>query len=286
MIKKNWLILGGEYNMTDTIKFDLHTHNERCGHAIGTIEDYVKKAIEYGLNYIGISDHSPYFYSEEDHLYPTIAMPKSEFVPYINEVLRLKKKYEDKIHVLLGMESDFYSEHIDVYRRQYLLHPFDYVIGSVHYVQDLNIFKKGRWEGLTSQQKIQVKEEYYDLIQQSAKSGVFQILGHIDAMKGFYPEFTSIETDAIEQTLKIIGEEDVAIEINTSGKTKDCGGWYPADEILERALFYNVKVSFGSDSHTPDRIGDEFELVQKRLKEIGFSEWAYFIEKKRYMTPL
>jgi histidinol-phosphatase (PHP family) len=272
--------------MTDTIKFDLHTHNERCGHAIGTIEDYVKKAIEYGLNYIGISDHSPYFYSEEDHLYPTIAMPKSEFVPYINEVLRLKRKYEDKIHVLLGMESDFYPEHIDVYRSQYLLHPFDYVIGSVHYVQALNIFKKGRWEGLTSQQKIQVKEEYYDLIQQSAKSGVFQILGHIDAMKGFYPEFTSIETDAIEQTLKIIGEEDVAIEINTSGKTKDCGGWYPADEILERALFYNVKVSFGSDSHTPERIGDEFELVQKRLKEIGFSEWAYFIEKKRYMTPL
>ncbi|KKI89258.1 phosphoesterase [Bacillus sp. SA1-12] len=268
------------------VKFDLHTHNELCGHAVGTIEDYVKQAIEYGLDYIGISDHSPYFYSEEDQLYPTIAMAKSEFVPYIEEVLRLKEKYKDKIHVLLGMESDFYPDYISIYRDQYLLHPFDYIIGSVHYVQDLNIFKKGRWEGLTTQEQVRVKEEYYDLIQQSARSGAFQILGHIDAMKGFYPAFSDIETGSVEETLKVIGEEDIAIEINTSGKTKDCGGWYPSDDMLERALFYNVKVTFGSDSHKPERIGDEFDLVKKRLKEIGFKEWAYFVEKKRIMTAL
>lgn len=184
--------------MTNSIKFDLHTHHERCGHAIGTIEDYVKQAIEYGLHYIGISDHSPYFYSEDDHLYPTIAMAKSDLVPYIEEVLRLKK-YAGKIHVLLGMESDFFPDHIEVYRDQYLLHPFDYIIGSVHYVQDISIFKRGRWNGLSSREQSKVKDEYYELIQKSAKSGVFQILGHIDAMKGFYPAFSSIETDSIEK---------------------------------------------------------------------------------------
>ena len=115
---------------------------------------------------------------------------------------------------------------------------------------------------------------------------MFQILGHIDAMKGFYPDFSSIQTDAIEKTLKIIGQEDIAIEINTSGKTKDCGGWYPADDILERALFYHVKVTFGSDAHTPERIGDDFERVQKRLKEMGFTEWAYFVNKQRILTSL
>jgi histidinol-phosphatase (PHP family) len=272
--------------MTESIKFDLHTHHHRCGHAIGTIEDYVKQAIDYGLHYIGISDHSPHFYSDEDQLYPSIAMAKSEFVSYIEEVLHLKEKYQDKIHVLLGVESDFFPDHIGIYRDQYLLHPFDYIIGSIHYVQDVNIFKRDRWDGLTSREKLIVKEEYYDLIQKSAKSGAFQILGHIDAMKGYYPAFSAIETEAIEKTLKIIGEEDVAIEINTSGKTKDCGGWYPADDILERALFYNVKVTFGSDAHKPERIGDDFELVQKRLKEIGFKEWAYFVKKQWVMTAL
>ncbi len=270
----------------NTVKFDLHTHHHRCGHAIGTIEDYVKRAIDYGLQFIGISDHSPYFYSEEDQLYPTIAMAKSQFVPYIEEVLHLKEKYQDKIHVLLGMESDFFPDHINLYRNQYSQYPFDYIIGSVHYVRDVNIFKKGRWEGLTRQEQREVKEDYYGLIEQSAKSGLFQILGHIDAMKGFYPAFSEIETNVIENTLKIIGQEDVAIEINTSGNTKDCGGWYPANDILERALHYGVKVTFGSDSHTPERICDEFELVQKKLKEIGFRDWAYFVKKERILTPL
>ncbi|MCM3162742.1 histidinol-phosphatase [Metabacillus litoralis] len=268
------------------MKFDLHTHHERCGHALGTIEDYVKQAIDYGLKYIGISDHTPYFHSDEDQLYPGIAMAKSDLVKYVEEVLHLKGKYQDKIHVLLGMESDFFPDHFNVYREQLLKYPFDYIIGSVHYVHDVNIFKKGRWEGLTSQEQVEVKDEYYRLIQQSAKSGFFQVLGHIDAMKGYYPEFSAIETNMIDSTLEVIGQEDVAIEINTSGKTKYCGGWYPSDEILERALHYNVKVTFGSDAHKPERICDEFELVQKRLKEIGFKEWAYFVEKKRYLTSL
>jgi histidinol-phosphatase (PHP family) len=269
-----------------SVKFDLHTHHERCGHAIGTIEHYVKAAIEKGLDFIGIADHSPYFYSEEDQLYPTIAMAKSELPRYVDEVLRLKQQYEGKIQVLLGIESDFYPEHLEVYRQQLDLYPFDYIIGSVHYVDNMSIFKKDRWEGLTHQQKVETKEKYYDLIEQSARSGAFQILGHIDAMKGFYPEFSSIPTDVVENTLKVIAESDIAIEINTSGKTKDVGGWYPSDEILERALFYGVKVTFGSDAHTPERVGDEFELVQKRLKEIGFKEWAYFIQKQRFMSLL
>lgn len=268
------------------IKFDLHTHHYRCGHAIGSIEDYIKQAIDYGMNYIGISDHSPYFYSDEDQLYPTIAMSKSEFPHYVSEVMALKEKYKDKIHVLLGVESDFFPEHMELYRDTYAPYPFDYIIGSVHYVKGVNIFQKGRWDGLTAKQKVEVKDEYYHLIQQSAKSNLFQILGHIDAMKGFYPDFSNIETDIIEKTLEIIGHEDVAIEINTSGKTKDCGGWYPSDDILERALFYKVPVTFGSDSHVPERLCDEFDLVRKKLKEIGYNEWVYFIQKQRYVTPL
>jgi len=272
--------------MTNSVKFDLHTHHDRCGHAKGNIEDYINAAIDNGLQFIGISDHSPYFYSDEDQLYPGIAMAKSEFENYIQEVLSLKEKFQDKIHVLLGVESDFFPKYIELYRDHYKKYPFDYIIGSVHYVQDINIFKKGRWDNLAKAQKVKVKEEYYHLIEQSARCNVFQILAHIDAMKGFYPPFSEIETEVVDNTLKIIGEEDVAIEVNTSGSTKDVGGWYPADDILERALFYNVKITFGSDAHIPRRVADEFELVQKRLKEIGFKEWAYFVNKKRIMTTL
>lgn len=268
------------------MKFDLHNHNYRCGHAEGNIEDYIKVAIDRGLSYIGIADHSPHFYSEKDHLHPGITMKKSEFPGYIDEVLELKKKYEDKIHVLLGVESDYFYEHEDVYRNEYNKYPFDYIIGSVHFVGGMNIFKRDRWDGLSDQDLLRDKERYYKQIQQSARSGMFQILGHIDAMKGYYPEFSQIETPIIDETLKVIAEEGVSIEVNTSGKLKDCGGWYPSNEILERAHHYGVDVTFGSDAHVPERIGDDYEEVQQKLREIGFKEMVYYVEKKRQVVKL
>ncbi|WP_071396827.1 histidinol-phosphatase [Bacillus tuaregi] len=268
------------------MKFDFHTHHDRCGHARGSIRDYIEAALDCGLSMIGIADHSPYFGMEEDQPYPHITMAKSEFPHYIKEVQQLKKEYEGKIDVLLGIEADFFPESVDIYRRCFQPYPFDYIIGSVHHVDGESIFHKTRWEGLSAEQKVKTKNAYYDLIEKSARSGMYEILGHIDAMKGFYPAFSTIQTNAVDKTLQIIAEQDVAIEVNTSGKTKDVGGWYPSYEILERALYFGVKVTFGSDAHDPERVGDDFELVRQKLKEIGFQDWCYFKEKKRYSVSL
>lgn len=269
------------------MKFDLHTHHFRCGHADGNIREYVEAAIRADLKVIGISDHTPYFGSPEEQPFPYIAMGKSDLANYVNEVLQLKKEYEGKIDVLLGIESDFFPEHFEAYRQALSSYPFDYIIGSVHQVSGVSIFNKNRWKDLTPKQKIAEKENYFSLIRQSAQSGMFQILGHIDAMKGNYPSFSDIATeDALEETLKVIAECGVAIEINTSGKTKLSGGWYPSNAILERAHFYGVDVTFGSDAHKPSRVGDEFEEVAAVLRDIGFKEWVYFKQKQKVTVPL
>lgn len=269
------------------MKFDLHTHHFRCGHADGNIRDYVEAAISAGLSVIGISDHTPYFGSPEDRPFPRISMGKQAFAGYVNEVLKLKKEYEGRIDVLLGIESDFFPEHAEIYRNTLNQYPFDYIIGSVHSVGGVSIFNENRWKGLSPAAKIATKEAYYELIEQSARSGMFQILGHIDAMKGNYPEFTEIPAAAaIDQALQAIAENEVAIEINTSGKTKRSGGWYPNDAILERALHFGVDVTFGSDAHIPARVGDEREDVARRLKEIGFREWVYFKQQQKITVPL
>lgn len=269
------------------MKFDLHTHHFRCGHADGNIRDYIEAGIAAGLSVIGISDHTPYFGDPEEHPFPHIAMAKKEFANYVEEVLKLKQEYEGTIDVLLGIESDFFPAHAEVYRKVLAQYPFDYIIGSVHSVSEVSIFNKNRWKNQNKQDKIATKEAYYSLIQQSARSGMFQILGHIDAMKGNYPAFSDIPADAaIDETLRVIAENQIAIEINTSGKTKLSGGWYPSDAILERALHYGVEVTFGSDAHTPKRVADEWDNVAKRLKEIGYSEWVYFKNKQKVVVPL
>lgn len=269
------------------MKFDLHTHHVRCGHADGNIEDYILAGIDAGLSVIGISDHSPYFYHEEDQPSPGIAMARSDFANYVSEVLRLKEKYAGRIEVLLGMESDYFPDYVEAYREAYKDVPFDYLIGSVHQVSGVSIFNRNRWKKLDEAGHINEKESYYELIKQSALSGMFDILGHIDAMKGYYPAFSDIPaTEHIDDTLRTIGECGVAIEINTSGSTKDVGGWYPSDDILERALHFGVNVTFGSDAHVPSRVGDEWELVAKRLKEIGFSQWVFYRQRQQVVVPL
>ncbi|GIP49435.1 histidinol-phosphatase [Paenibacillus sp. DXFW5] len=269
------------------MKFDLHTHHFRCGHADGNIREYIEAGLAAGLAVIGISDHTPYFGHEEDQPFPRIAMGKQAFAGYVEEVLKLKQEYAGRIDVLLGIESDFFPEHVGAYRNTLNQYPFDYVIGSVHSVGEVSIFNKNRWKGLSREEKVASKETYYDLIRQSARSGLFQILGHIDAMKGNYPAFTDIPAaQAIDETLRTIAEHQIAIEINTSGKTKLSGGWYPDDSILERALHFGVSVTFGSDAHTPLRVGDEWEQVARRLKEIGFHEWVYFKNKQKITVPL
>lgn len=268
------------------MRFDLHTHHHRCGHAIGTIRDYIEAAIEKNFQVIGISDHSPYFAEESDQAKPGIAMAKSEFSHYIDEVLQLKQEYAPQIDVLLGVESDFFAEHAPLYQRQFELYPFDYIIGSVHFVHGISIFNKRRWEKLSKGEQIKVKEAYYLSIQQSVRSGMFNILGHIDAMKAYYPPFSELETPVVDETLRIIGEHDIAVEINTSGKTKLVGGWYPADDILERALFHGVDVTFGSDAHKPERVGDEWEEVHEKLRDIGFKHWVYYKQKQRQVVKI
>ncbi|GAB6927081.1 histidinol-phosphatase HisJ [Paenibacillus sp. JCM 10914] len=269
------------------MKFDLHTHHFRCGHADGNIRDYVEAAIAADFQVIGISDHTPYFGSDEEQPFPSISMAKREFDHYVREVLDIKKEYEGKIKVLLGIEADYFPQHAHVYQQALSAHPFDYIIGSIHHVRDVSIFNKNRWNHLTTDEQKADKEEYFNLIRQSARSGMFQIIAHMDAMKGNYPPFSDIVTDeAIDETLRVIAECGLAIEVNTSGKTKLSGGWYPSHAILEVAHHHGVDITFGSDAHKPSRVGDEFDEVAKVLKDIGYNEWVYFEQKQKVTVPL
>ncbi|MEW4371559.1 histidinol-phosphatase [Paenibacillus kandeliae] len=269
------------------MKFDLHTHHYRCGHADGDIRDYIEAGIAAGLQVIGISDHTPYFGFDEDQAFPNISMGKSQLSAYVQEVLDLKKEYAGKIDVLLGIESDYFPHHAHLYKQQLDQYPFDYIIGSVHFSSGRSIFDTSRWQELDNAEQIAVKEEYFRMIGESAQSGMFHILGHIDAMKSNYPAFTDIEAPhALDKMLQTIASSGVAIEVNTSGKIKACGLWHPIDAILERAHHFGVEISFGSDSHIPQRVGDDFDLVAQKLRDIGYTEWVYYKQKQRQVVAL
>lgn len=266
--------------------FDLHTHHDRCGHARGTMRDYVRAAIAGGLHTIGFSDHTPFFADPEDAPRPWAAMPRTEFPLYVEEALRLREEYQGKITILLGAESDFFPEHLDTYRKVLGRLPFDYVIGSVHVLDGIDLFRADRWAGATHEDLVSAKVRYCDLVARSAQCGAFDVLGHVDVIRARCPSMGELAMDATEQMIRTISEADVVMEVNTSGKTKDCGGWYPEPKLLEMAAFYGVKVTFGSDAHDPERVGDDHEDVRTTLLALGFREWYVFEQGRRRRLPL
>ncbi|OZB94270.1 histidinol-phosphatase [Paenibacillus sp. XY044] len=263
------------------MKFDFHTHHERCGHAAGSVRDYIESAIGQGLDMIGISDHTPFFASAENRPSITGCMAKSEFPAYVQEVLELKKQYRGKIEVLLGIEADFLPDHLDLYRSVIGSYPFDYVIGSVHEFAGIGIYDSDYWEGLTAARKWEVKNMFYDYIAQSAKCGLYDILGHVDSLNRYFNGYAELRTEAADVMLKAIAESDVVIEINSSDNN-----WVPDGYLLERALHYGVKVTFGSDAHEPERVGEHFAAIASHLYEIGYREWAVFRNRERLMVPI
>jgi len=266
--------------------FDLHTHHRRCGHARGELRDYVEAALAAGLDTLGFSDHSPFFAEEADHHKPWVAMARSEFGAYLAEAARLREEYRDRIRLLIGVESDFFPQHARLYAQTYADLGLDYIIGSVHVVGDTDIFHQDRWAGATEEFLLAEKERYCDLVAASARSGMFDILGHIDALRGNYPRLDEIETPAEERMIEAIAESGVVVEVNTSGNTKRCGGWYPSDRLLRRLREYGIPLTFGSDAHDPERVGDQFQEVRRHLRELGYREWHVFERRERRPVPL
>jgi histidinol-phosphatase (PHP family) len=267
------------------IHIDYHTHHARCGHAHGQIEDYIRAAITLGMDEIGISDHSPIFWMAGNDPLPHIAMAKDELDSYVDEVLRLQAKYAGQIAVRLGLESD-YVEGMEAYYAETLArYPFDYVIGSVHHVLGRNVYDARRWEGVSD--PLPVYAEYYRLVGQSARSGLFDIIAHATAITAYAPKPIPASIEPLQDAaLREVQEAGVALEINTSGYRKMTTDPFPTLRMIEAAHQLGIPLTFSSDAHRPEEVGFARERIAAHCGQIGVTALATFAGRSRIMRPL
>ncbi|MDD2197175.1 MAG: hypothetical protein PHW91_08345 [Bacteroidales bacterium] len=120
----------------------------------------------------------------------------------------------------------------------------------------------------------------------SAKSKLFDIIGHCDLAKKFayYPTFP---LDVLyDETAQVFKRADVVVEINTSGRTKPCNEFYPSVPFLERLAYYKVPVTLGSDAHVEQNVGQFFDEAIAGIKALGYKEIARFTKRKREMVKI
>ncbi|OMD77780.1 MULTISPECIES: histidinol-phosphatase HisJ [Paenibacillus] len=265
---------------------DYHTHHERCGHAVGKLEEYVQRGIELGLQQLGLSDHLPLIHVDPASYYPEMAMPMAELPRYVEECLTLKERYRGVIDLRVGLEADYIEGYEEQIREILSPYPWDYLIGSVHFLGEWDITDHRQVHGWEGKDALQVYRLYYDAVKKSALSGLYDIIGHMDVIKRFgygpqTPEGTA-EVRALElETLKVIADRGIAMELNASGLTKPCAEMFPAEHLLQEALKLGIPLTLGSDAHDPAKLGDGLQEARSMLWQTGFRELAVFEGRRR-----
>jgi len=277
---------------------DWHTHNSLCRHAVGSIEDYIRRAIQLNLNVIGVSDHFPYEYlsseipSLKDIPYEGYAMPTNNLESYILQLDELKEKYVNQIHVRTAFEIDFFK-HQDHILNKYLksyINKLDYILGSVHVLfgkAGVFAFDDGRFLNKYKEYdgNDEIYIEYYDSLQVMIKSPTFEldIVTHFDLPKKFDKKIEDKDKimRKVVETLELVKKHDLTIEINTSGLRKKVKEQYPHIDIIKKIYELGIPILLGSDAHKPEEVAYEFKSITKMLKNIGFNQLAHFKKRKR-----
>lgn len=241
-------------------------------------DDYIAPAIEAGIREIGFSEHFTLFRNSLDWSMNSIEEAES----YLRYIKTLKAK-SNGILIKAGLEVDYFPGRDEEILSALNGMDLDYVIGSVHYLGDKTVdlgpdfYKRRNIDRLY--------ETYFGYIAAAAESGLFDIIAHLDLIRifAYKPSFNPepLYRD-IARTLKI---HDVAFELNTNGRNKPIGDFYPDTRFLHIFREEGVPVCVNSDSHMPSRVGQYFDEAYALIGKAGYTEMAVFDKRERYMIP-
>lgn len=224
-------------------------------------EDMVISAMDKGLSTVGISGHSYTFFDE------SYCMQKAAVPRYLAECRYLRAKYFDRIHVLCGVEQDYYSD--------YPTDEFDYVIGSVHYVRvdeeyitvDESVaILKDAVEKHFNGDIYALCELYFATVADVVNKTDCDIIGHFDLISKFiereplfdirHPRYIAAWQKAVDTLLRY----DVPFEINTGAISR---GYrtspYPNEDMIAYIKEHDGRFVLSSDAHSTDAIAYKFE---------------------------
>ncbi|MGI5939764.1 MAG: histidinol-phosphatase HisJ family protein [Thermoleophilia bacterium] len=247
---------------------DYHTHTERCGHASGRPFEYVQAARAAGLLAIGVADHFPLLPSPN----PELTMDIDDLGDYIAEVESLKEAHPG--FVLLGVEADYRPETVTELAALLAEYPFDYVIGSVHFLGEWAFDDPQQIERYAGRDIDRSWAEYLQLVGDAADSGLFTILGHLDLMKKFGHRPTRSLDRELERLVERVAHAGVLVEINTAGLHKPVNEIYPAPHLLRLLHEAGVAITFGSDAHRPTEVGRDFAQAAALARLAGYDTYA------------
>lgn len=262
-------------------RISLHGGHSRefSAHASSSLTELIETAIQRGITTYGITDHAPisgarFLYHDELEAGLDLPARFAQFDAYAEASREAVDVFAGRIELLRGFEAEVVPTATYVTDMQQLRqrHGFDYIVGSVHWVNELPIdlspeaFEDAvtRLGGLES-----LLVRYYRQLAEMVEQLRPEVIGHFDL-----PRLYSADHDAhtaasvraaIDHALHVTAEVGSLIELNTAAYRKGLADPYPAPPIVGRASELGIAFTFGDDSHHVDHVAANLERAREYL---------------------
>jgi histidinol-phosphatase (PHP family) len=263
------------------IPLDYHIHSTFSPDSLVTPEEICRRAIELGIPEIGLSEHwdvSPY---EQDVRY-------LKAKPWYAELERLRGLFAGQLVIRAGIEIS--EPHLYPEDTAWILSqvPFDYVLGSVHYVGEQLMYDESYFRQHPADE---VYEAYFAELGQMAEKSNIDIIAHFDIPARTAKPIFGYDPTRYETTIRaVLGtaiERGLALDINVAGLRKPAHNLMP-DPIILRWYHQmgGKRLTFGSDTHSLDHLGINFEIAMQALQEAGLEFVTQFERRQAWPVPL
>lgn len=256
---------------------DCHVHTSFSGDSDTPPEVQIERAIELGLKYICFTDH-------HDHDVVSDICFELDIDSYFEKMTALREKYRDSIDIGIGIELGLQVHLADYLTNLVKKYPFDYVIGSVHFIDGLDPYYPKYFFGRSEREAY---ERYFSAVLENISSmSCYDSLGHLDYIVRYGPNknrdfsFNSYKEYIIPVLQRLIADGK-ALECNSGGYAAGLGNPNPCCEILTE--YYRLGgrlVTIGSDAHTPERMAYCFDDTADVLIKSGFDKYACYHNRK------
>ncbi|MDQ1279894.1 MAG: histidinol-phosphatase family [Thermoproteota archaeon] len=242
---------------------DYHIHSNNSCDGRSPIFKMCQKAVELGIGEIGFSDHIDFEPKDSGFGF-------FNYQRYTAEIEDAQRFFENKLIIHKGIEIDYQHYFEEDIRTRLRNMRFDYIIGSIHYLNHELIDSKM----LAEKDVNEVYNAYFDEVIHSIRSGLFSVVGHFDLVSRYNNKSKRArDTDywlEVESILREIIRRRMYLELNAKGLRGEGNIIVPSKEILEKYIDSGGnRFSVGSDAHSADEVGCGIREMLSSLTGFG-----------------
>jgi histidinol-phosphatase (PHP family) len=264
------------------VDYHMHLRDETSAvdHTADAAERFSVRAAQRGVDEIGFTEHVYLFEQTREfwRLPYQAEQCRYDLELYVEAVTEAKER---GLPVKLGLEVDWIGERADELAERLEPYPFDYLLGSVHWLDGVHGIDGGQGEGAwDTWPEDEVWRRYVESLCAAAASGHFDVLSHPDLAKIHGVRGSD---DRYEELAAAVDASGVALEVSTAGLRKPVGELYPDGRLLHLS---SAPVTLASDAHEPALVGEDFDQAVAFARDHGRDSVSVFEGRTRRQEPL